>query len=34
MGFDIRFPIGMMFTTFGLLLTAYGMATRGSAIYE
>lgn len=34
MGFDIRFPIGMMFTAFGLLLVAYGMATRGSAIYE
>ena len=33
MGFDIRLPIGIMFSTFGLLLVAYGAATRGSDIY-
>jgi len=34
MGFDIRLPIGMMFTVLGTLVGAYGLATRGSAIYE
>jgi hypothetical protein len=34
MGFDIRLPIGMMFSLFGFLLCAYGLATRDSAIYE
>ncbi len=33
MGFDIRLPIGLMFGAFGLLLTAYGLATSGSADY-
>jgi tellurite resistance protein TehA-like permease len=33
MGFDIRLPMGIMFGTFGLLLAAYGGATRGSDIY-
>jgi hypothetical protein len=33
MGFDIRFPIGMLFSLFGILLTGYGVATKGSAIY-
>ena len=33
MGFDIRLPIGIMFSSFGLLLAAYGAATRGSDIY-
>ena len=33
MGFDIRLPIGLMFGTFGLLLTAYGLATTGSDDY-
>jgi hypothetical protein len=33
MGFDIRMPIGMLFTLFGILLIGYGAATRGSAIY-
>jgi len=33
MGFDIRLPMGIMFGTFGLLLAAYGAATRGSDIY-
>ncbi len=34
MGFDIRLPIGMMFTVFGLLVTGYGAATRGDEMYE
>ena len=33
MGLDIRLPIGLMFSAFGVLLTAYGLWTRGSAIY-
>lgn len=33
MGFDIRFPIGMMFTLFGALLGVYGIFTRGSEMY-
>ncbi|MCX6284454.1 MAG: hypothetical protein NTW31_09495 [Bacteroidetes bacterium] len=28
MGIDIKIPIGLMFTIFGLLLTAYGFFTR------
>jgi hypothetical protein len=34
MGFDIRMPIGMLFSLFGMLLLGYGAATRGSAMYE
>jgi hypothetical protein len=34
MGLDIRTPIGLMFTIFGLLLAGYGLATSGSPIYE
>jgi hypothetical protein len=33
MGFDIRMPIGMLFTLFGILLIGYGAATRGNAMY-
>ena len=33
MGFDIRKPIGMLFTLFGVLLIGYGAATQGSAMY-
>jgi hypothetical protein len=33
MGFDIRMPIGMLFSVFGILLIGYGAATRGSAMY-
>ncbi|MGO8986123.1 MAG: hypothetical protein ACLPHI_20600 [Terriglobales bacterium] len=33
MGFDIRLPIGLMFSVFGLLVTGYGAATRGSDMY-
>jgi len=28
MGIDIKIPIGLMFTIFGLLLTVYGFFTR------
>jgi hypothetical protein len=27
---DIRFPIGLMFSIFGLLITIYGLATMGN----
>jgi hypothetical protein len=33
-GLDIRTPIGLMFGIFGLLLTGYGLLTRGSDIYQ
>ena len=33
MGFDIRLPIGMMFSVFGLLMVGYGVATTGDAMY-
>ena len=31
MGLDIKFPIGLMFTILGLLLTVFGLATAGNA---
>jgi putative Mn2+ efflux pump MntP len=35
MGLDIKFPIGLMFTIFGVLLTIYGLSTMGNAeMYE
>jgi len=27
---DIRFPIGLMFSIFGVIITAYGLATTGN----
>lgn len=33
MGFDIRMPIGVLFSLFGILLIGYGTATQGSAMY-
>ena len=27
---DIRFPIGLMFSIFGLIITVYGVATMGN----
>ena len=33
MSLDLRIPMGMMFTLVGMILTAFGVATRGSAIY-
>lgn len=34
MSFDLRLPIGILFTVFGLILTSYGVATRGSEMYQ
>lgn len=34
MNFDLRLPIGILFTLFGLILTVYGVITRGSEIYQ
>jgi hypothetical protein len=34
MNFDLRLPIGIMFTLFGGILTIFGMATNGSDIYK
>jgi len=34
MGLDIRTPIGLMFSCFGILLVGYGLLTDGSDIYE
>jgi len=31
MGLDIRWPIGLMFSLVGLLMTIFGFATRGDA---
>lgn len=31
MGIDIKFPIGLMFTILGILLTIYGFMTSGDA---
>ena len=34
MGLDIRIPIGLMFTIFGVLLAGYGAVTNGNAMYQ
>ena len=34
MNFDLRLPIGILFSLFGLILTVYGVITRGSEIYQ
>ena len=34
MGFDIRFPIGFLFVTLGVLLSLFGLVTLQSPIYE
>jgi putative Mn2+ efflux pump MntP len=31
MGLDIRWPIGLMFSLVGLLMTVYGFVTKGNA---
>ena len=31
---DIRFPIGLLFSILGLVITAFGLVTRGSEIYQ
>lgn len=30
MGLDIRLPIGLMFSIFGIMLTVFGLATSGN----
>lgn len=34
MNFDLRLPIGLMFSVYGLLLAGYGAATGKSEIYK
>ncbi|MBN1130310.1 MAG: hypothetical protein JXA71_15060 [Chitinispirillaceae bacterium] len=31
---DIRFPIGLLFTILGVLITIFGLATQGGEIYK
>ena len=33
MNFDLRFPIGIMFTIFGAMLVILGLATKGNEMY-
>jgi hypothetical protein len=33
MSLDLRIPMGLMFTLVGMILVAFGISTRGSAIY-
>jgi uncharacterized membrane protein HdeD (DUF308 family) len=33
MNFDLRLPIGILFSAFGVILTGSGLATMGSEIY-
>ncbi len=34
MNFDLRLPIGILFSLFGLILAGFGFFTRGSEIYQ
>lgn len=34
MNFDLRLPIGILFTLFGLILVGFGIFTKGSEIYQ
>ncbi|MEK7952333.1 hypothetical protein [Luteolibacter soli] len=34
MNFDLRLPIGVLFTLFGAILVGYGAVTKGSEIYQ
>jgi hypothetical protein len=34
MNFDLRFPIGIMFSLLGAMLVIFGLATSGKDIYE
>jgi hypothetical protein len=34
MGLDIKIPIGLMFSIFGIILIIFGLSTNGSEIYE
>jgi hypothetical protein len=31
---DIRFPIGLLFSIIGVLITVFGLATKGAEIYK
>jgi len=33
MGLDIKIPIGLMFSIFGVILGVYGLATEGNDMY-
>jgi hypothetical protein len=33
MNFDLRLPIGILFSLFGLILVGFGVFTKGSEIY-
>jgi hypothetical protein len=33
MNFDLRFPLGIMFAIYGLILTIFGLATNGNEMY-
>ena len=34
MNFDLRLPIGIMFSIFGVILVVFGLATNNSEIYQ
>jgi uncharacterized membrane protein YhaH (DUF805 family) len=34
MGLDIKFPIGLMFTIFGVMLIIFGLFTGGDEMYK
>lgn len=34
MDFDLRFPIGILFSAYGAILTVFGAITNGSEIYK
>jgi hypothetical protein len=34
MGLDIKIPIGLMFSLFGILLTVFGLFTEGNEMYK
>lgn len=34
MGLDLRWPIGLMFTSFGALLAIYGAVTNSNSMYQ
>lgn len=34
MGLDIKFPIGLMFAIFGVILTIFGLITNGTEMYS
>jgi hypothetical protein len=34
MNFDLRLPIGIMFSLFGAIIAIFGLATNGSDIYK